>query len=554
MKSGVQLTQSSLYRLFIEQDSATWGRIVFTAVVAGLMQGAIIVVINSAAVALGGSELGLRYLLMFFLFLATFSWASHYSNSRTIALTERTIFDTYVVIADRLRRMQLLEFERLGKTRIYSTLYTNADIILEAAKSLANVGVACVLILFSVAYIAWLSPAACALVVLFYLFGYFIYRSNLINMRGLLKESERNEQRFKALFRYFLEGFKEIKVSHSMSRALFEEQIKPNAQKAKVARVSAERRLVANSVFIQSYYYFLVASVIFLLPRIGELNTFVILQVAVVVLFSYGSMTRIVQSVPLILKAERAVGVLHSLSEELLLAQDNSEPYTGRFARIRPEKLALRLEEATFSYQPDDKAPQFSLGPVSLVVDPGELLFVVGGNGSGKTTLLKLLAGLYPPVTGNLYLGDKRIDQSNYSDYRNLFAVLFSDYHLFERFYGQPDIDDARLTDALRTMGLEEQVVWEDGRFDDFNLSTGQRKRLALVFVLMKNSPILLMDEVTADLDPVFRRYFYEKFLPELKASGKTIIAVSHDERYFHIADHVIQLDAGRIAPRRNPL
>ncbi|HKJ17741.1 MAG TPA: ATP-binding cassette domain-containing protein [Xanthomonadales bacterium] len=543
----MKLSESSLYHLLVRQDRRIWGRIVFTAVIAGLMQGGIIYVINSAAAALTSNEFNPQHVLLFGLFLATYGWASHFSTSQTIALTERRVFDTYVAIADHLRNMQLLRFERLGKGHIYSTLHTNTDIILETSKWLATVGAAIVLILFSALYIAWLSPLAFTTVVAFYGFGYFIYRSNLGSVRELLVESGEREKSFRSLFSVFLEGFKELRVSHLKRRTLYEEHVQPQAESAMQAAVGAEARLTVNNVFIQIYYYFLIAAIIFLLPRISDMPVLHVLQVAAVVLFTYGSMTRIVQSVPLILKAERAVGALQGLERELQSARDPSEPYSGRFARLRPESRVVRFTNVTFDYHPDSPAAHFQLGPLSLEIEPGEMLFIVGGNGSGKTTFMKLLAGLYAPSSGQIHLGDRLIDNSNYSDYRDLFAILFSDYYQFDRFFGRTPVTDAELTDALQTVRLEEHVNWSEGRLENVELSAGQWKRLALACTLLDDSPIVLLDEVAADLDPVFRQYFYESYLNQLRQNGRTVIAVSHDEKYFHHADRVIKLDAGRV-------
>lgn len=544
----MELERSGLYRLFIRQDRTTWAGIVLAAIVTGLLQGGIIVVINDAAAAVSTGGLNVRDLLMFLVLLCAYSLVSHYSTSRTIELTEQATFATYVEIADKLRRAQLLDFERMGKSRIYSTLHTSTDIILETSKSLASVLTACVLILFAGLYIAYLSPLAIITIIVFYLFGVLVYISNLRNVRSLLHETDRLERRFKDLFKYFLEGFKEIKVDRRKGDALFQDHVRPAARRAEESQVRSERQLTINGVFVQSFYYFLVASVIFLLPRISDLGLEDLLKIAAVVLFTYGSMTRIVQSIPLILKAEKAIAALDSLRGDLEAAHDRSTgTYSGRFSGIHGADSTIRLEDATFAYQAHATAPHFTLGPLSLSIPPGELLFVVGGNGSGKTTLLKLLAGLYRPEEGALLLGASHIDDDNYADYRNLFAVVFPDYYLFDRFYGRPELDEGLLRQALRIVGLGDLVDWKDGRFGNLNLSAGQRKRLALVCARMDDSPILVLDEVAADLDPEFRRFFYESYLQELKSTGKTIIAVSHDEKYFHVADRVIKLDAGRI-------
>jgi putative ATP-binding cassette transporter len=544
----MNLTQSGLYQLFFRQDKRAWARILFAAVAAGLMQGGIVVILNLAAGAIAVDPLNLRYLLMFLIVLAAYSLASHYATSQTVALTENGILATYIGIADKLRHMRLLEFERLGKARIYAILHTNTDIILETSKSLASVGAACVMILFCGIYIGYLSSLALIITVVCYSFGVFIYSTNFGNMQSLLRETDQHERRFKNLFGYFLEGFKEIRVNYHKSADLFDNYTRPAGQKSRDSRVRAEKRLTTNSIFVQPYYYVLVAAMIFLLPQLGGIEQESILQVAVVVLFSYGSATRIVQAIPLILKAEKAVGALHELEKELAAAREPCQTYSGRFAKLATEKRTIHLREACFDYGNNGQDGQFSLGPISLDVPPGELCFIVGGNGTGKTTLLKLLAGLYPAKSGALYLGEQRITDDNREDYRNLFSVLFSDYYLFDRFSGNPLRHEKRLDQALREMGLQERVTRLDGCFGELNLSSGQRKRLALICAHLEDRPILLLDEVAADLDPAFRGFFYESYLPRLKNAGKTIIAVSHDDKYYSVADRVIKLDAGHLS------
>jgi putative ATP-binding cassette transporter len=81
------------------------------------------------------------------------------------------------------------------------------------------------------------------------------------------------------------------------------------------------------------------------------------------------------------------------------------------------------------------------------------------------------------------------------------------------------------------------------------NLSTGQRKRLALIVALLDDKAILVFDEWAADQDPVFRKRFYEEILPDLKRRGKTVIAATHDDRYFSVADRVLKMECGRFVP-----
>jgi putative ATP-binding cassette transporter len=72
-----------------------------------------------------------------------------------------------------------------------------------------------------------------------------------------------------------------------------------------------------------------------------------------------------------------------------------------------------------------------------------------------------------------------------------------------------------------------------------------------LIHVFLEDRPVVVLDEWAADQDPTFRRVFYEQLLPEMKRHGKTLIVISHDDAYFHVADRVIEMDAGRIIERR---
>jgi putative ATP-binding cassette transporter len=92
---------------------------------------------------------------------------------------------------------------------------------------------------------------------------------------------------------------------------------------------------------------------------------------------------------------------------------------------------------------------------------------------------------------------------------------------------------------------LHNKVKVQDGAFDTLALSQGQRKRLALVVAYLENRPFFMFDEWAADQDPVFKEVFYREILPELRAMGKAVLVISHDDRYFHLADHLVRLESG---------
>jgi putative pyoverdin transport system ATP-binding/permease protein len=186
------------------------------------------------------------------------------------------------------------------------------------------------------------------------------------------------------------------------------------------------------------------------------------------------------------------------------------------------------------------------LGPINLVFEPGSLVFITGGNGSGKTTLIKILTGLYAAETGEIRLDGKPIHIANADAYRQLFSAVFSDFFLFDQLHGMVNVDeDAKR--YLNLLQLEHKVSVKDGKFSTIDLSQGQRKRLALLIAYLEDRPIYVFDEWAADQDALFRDIFYHQLLPDLKRRGKSVFVISHDERYYHIADRLIRLDYGGV-------
>ncbi|MGH7968533.1 MAG: cyclic peptide export ABC transporter, partial [Limisphaerales bacterium] len=214
----------------------------------------------------------------------------------------------------------------------------------------------------------------------------------------------------------------------------------------------------------------------------------------------------------------------------------------------------LDLKSVLHSYHVEQDDTQFVLGPVSLTFRPGELVFLVGGNGSGKSTLAKIIAGLYIPEAGEMRLDGKLVTDANRDEYRQLFSAVFSDFYLFEHLLGleRPDLD-AQARGYLEQLHLNHKVRIRNGALSTTSVSQGQRKRLALLTAYLEDRPFYLFDEWAADQDPHFKSVFYTQLLPELKARGKTVLVISHDDRYFHVADRILKLDYGKLVSSPSP-
>jgi len=206
----------------------------------------------------------------------------------------------------------------------------------------------------------------------------------------------------------------------------------------------------------------------------------------------------------------------------------------------------LNCNGLTFSYHDERGRPSFSLEPLDFQLSKGELVFITGGNGSGKSTFLKVLAGLYPPAHGSITVNGVVVGHNNRQNYRNLFANVFSDFHLFDCVYGIKQVDPDRVRDLLKLTDLSHKTSIADHKIETVSLSSGQRKRLALVLALLEDKPILLLDEWAAEQDPPFRRKFYREILPWLKQQEKTVVAVTHDDDHYDVADRVLKMQFGK--------
>jgi putative pyoverdin transport system ATP-binding/permease protein len=240
-----------------------------------------------------------------------------------------------------------------------------------------------------------------------------------------------------------------------------------------------------------------------------------------------------------------------ALSKVEQLGVSLSEHSTEECPIERPETAMtfdrLELVNVLHSYHHEKDDSSFVLGPINLRFRPGELVFLVGGNGSGKSTLAKIITGLYVPEAGEIRLDGELITDKNRDDYRQLFSAVFGDFYLFENLLGLDHCNvDGQAKKYLDQLHLSHKVKVVDGRLSTTAVSQGQRKRLALLTAYLEDRPFYMFDEWAADQDPLFKEVFYTQLLPELKQRGKTVLVISHDDRYFDVADRIIKLDYGK--------
>jgi putative ATP-binding cassette transporter len=349
----------------------------------------------------------------------------------------------------------------------------------------------------------------------------------------------------------FLDGFKEVRLNAPRSAALYDDSVDVSRTAANI-KIKSQAETFKMIVSSQISMYVLLGAVVFVAPQFSEaLGGVALTKTTTALMFIVGACFGLVQSIPILLNANAAADRIEQLETAMQASVSSVDP---RDIRITKRFEKIELHKIMFRYVDRFSETAFQIGPIDFDLQPGELVFITGGNGSGKSTLLRVLAGLYPPDSGEIILDGKRINDLTRDEYRSLMSGIFFDYHLFKRLYGIPEPEPSEVDRLLNQFRLADKTGLTDGEFRTLDLSGGQRRRLALIVSLLEKRPILLLDEWTAEQDPEFRRKFYDELLPELMKAGTTVVVITHDDRYLDELDlraRRIRMDEGRIIEQR---
>ncbi len=523
-------------------------RLVGGMAVTSLAMGALMVVVNHASGQEAGEGDTFSLVVLFVCLAACVIGGHRYAARHTTALAEailRTLRDSAVRL---VRRLELDGLERTGAEQIHAAVARDSVMISDAMPVIMTGVISGFTFVLLGVYIAWLSLAGILILGVVVSLTVYFYRYSQRNSRAALMAASQQETLFLEQFGHLLHGFKEVRQNAPRGEDLEGRHLLPASALIEARNTAAAERIESGMSISYVGFYALLAATVFLLPDyVEEQRT--ALQVLYAVLFMLSSLDNVLRSMAVLQRADLAMARLRGMARTLEELAGEGEP-----AADAPRRGFERIElhGVAYSYRGSDGKATFTMGPCDLVLQPGEIVFLVGGNGSGKSTLSKLLTGLYEPSAGLISWDGREVTKAERGAYRQLFSCVFTDFHLFDRPYGL-DVPEAEANALIATMGLADKTALQDGRFTRLDLSTGQKKRLALVVALLEDRPAYLLDEVGADQDPPFRARFYTEILPGLRARGKAVIVISHDDRYFGVADRIFTMQDGRLAPAPVP-
>ncbi|MBW4622951.1 MAG: cyclic peptide export ABC transporter [Cyanosarcina radialis HA8281-LM2] len=448
-----------------------------------------------------------------------------------------------MLLGQRILASSLRQIETIGAPALLASLTEDVESISNFVSLIPVVGISIAVVSGCLVYLACLSGMLLLVLLVFVALGVVSIQCLQSKAIAELKLARQHQDRLFQHFRALTEGIKELKLHRDRRQAFLHEDLHLTTVAVKKHKIAGFASYIGAASWGQALHFLIVGVLLFLLPNFQPVSASILS--AYVLTFIYMG-TYIGQILSLLPNLGKVRVALQKISDLRLLLESNAEPraFSGSESGLSWQRL--ELVGVTHSYRQERDDSTFTLGPLDLKLTPCQLVFITGGNGSGKSTLAKLLTGLYIPEAGEIRLDDRSLDDANREWYRQHFSPVFSDFYLFERFLGL-DRTDSRVRDYLVKLQLDRKVKVADGRLSTTNLSQGQRKRLALLTAYLEDRPIYLFDEWASDQDPIFKKTFYEQLLPDLKAKGKTVLVISHDEQYFGIADRIVKLDCGRV-------
>ncbi|MCX8130379.1 MAG: cyclic peptide export ABC transporter [Clostridia bacterium] len=526
---------------FPKVDEKSFFTLVFLSIASGFGNAFIIFIINEAIRRDDSLANGLP--LYFLLGIVVYIYGQRLIRTRLISITNNMVFEKRIELISKVLKADYSKLEAVGDGKLHACLNNDTEMISGFANVVITGVTSFVTFICCFIYLGIISFYGLLLSILVIVITGGMYFAIGRSANKIWEHTRSIQNVFFKFINDLTSGFKELYL-HDARRRDFKSDMEESCTSYRDKRIQGDMKFANVFVLGELMFTLVIGAVVFIFPVVFDnIYKTTLSSYVFVLLYMTGPFHGILNLIPNILQIRISWNRINEVIGEISLFEVDRQKIISEI----PDRNVLSVElcGVKYSYKGSDDR-EFTVGPIDYRFCPGEVVFVAGGNGSGKSTLSKLITGLYTPDEGKILVNGKEIESRELGQY---FSVVFSDFYLFDKLYG---IDhkhvDSDIQKYLEILQLDKKVRIENGEFSTIKLSTGQKKRLALLISYLDDRPYYLFDEWAADQDPEFRKFFYQKLLPDMKDRGKCIIAITHDDLYFDTADKFIKMESGKIA------
>ena len=489
-------------------------------------------------------EYSKEFLSFYLLIIVVFVYTLKLLQGRLIVISNAGVYNKRMNIMTELLDSTYRNIEYIGKERIFSTINNDVQNLVLIPNLVVNFGSNLLVLLFCFSFLFKKSRSVFLSSLIIMIFNCVLGIFNSFKTKKYYEENRRIQDKYFVQMNDLVNGFKEL-VLNKLRKKDFIDDLEKAARDSKQLNDKASQKVLSFNLYNVFMYNLIFGIVVFIFPMIFSINTNELRENLLIIFYLIGPFNNVLGAVPEFIKIHVSINRINELIRELHQRKKPvQEIEQGKECTEVKSEIVIELKDVCFEYEETEET-SFTLGPINWKIASEDITFITGGNGSGKSTIAKLITGLYSPTSGEILLNGNKVRPE---ELNKLFSAVFSDFHLFQKLYGIDYHNQKEMVQKYVDMlNMPNKVKINDkGEFENINLSTGQKKRLALLISCLENKPMMLFDEWAAEQDPKFRKYFYEELLPALHENKVGIIVISHDDRYFYIADNLLKLETGR--------
>lgn len=518
-------------------------QIILMSIISGFANMLIIVFITSSI----GNDSQWGYLLFYYsLTCLLYIFGRRFVQTSLVKITRTVVSTLQTRIIEKLFSSRYQHFEKMDKGKIYTVLNDNVNTVGESTNMLVMLITSTFTAIGAFAYLATIAFWATVLTILLVITVTAIFYVVSKTTNKYYERAWNLRNQFMNHINGLVDGFKEISL-HRNKKLEYKADVDDTVMSYKESMITANVRFINASMIGESLLVLLLGTVVFAIPKIfPAVYSSTIMSFVIILLYLMKPINELLSSVPVMMQLKIAWGRIQDFLKDIPATIDLREAVPQLESTVKN----IKIRGVRFKHKGKTDRELFEIGPIDLEVKAGEVLFIIGGNGSGKTTFAKLITGLYVPDEGEILINNRLVSGAVLSEY---FSAVFSPAYLFQKLYNLDiELKAGDIERYLKILELDSKVEIAENKYSTIALSSGQRKRLALLQCFLEDSPIYLFDEWAADQDPAYRSFFYRVLLPEMQKKGKIIIAITHDDNYFDVATRIFKMKNGRLEEYRN--